>query len=217
MTASSSRATRAPDSEVSADSARHSRVKSSTMHKMRKRRPSAKASDTKSRLQRSLRQAAAPSAPAARARACGRLACEPPVSPLDRCDKVSCGSRRSLPVSATGVDADSRTGVGTPPRPASAYEASYHPRAACDNGRPSAPARLTGRLGAASTLSLDRPAHGASPCSGRQKFFVNISLSVALSITCSARSFFSRRFSSSSVFRRFASDTSSPPYFDFHL
>src|SRR5262249_50045198 len=63
---------------------------------------------------------------------------------------------------------------------------------------------------------LDRPPHGRSPCGGRQKFFASISFSVALSITCSARSFLSLRFSSSSAFSRFASDTSSPPNFDFH-
>src|SRR5205823_11305234 len=52
MTASSSRTTRKPDSEVSAMSARHSRVKSSTIVRIRKRRPSLNASDAKSRLQR---------------------------------------------------------------------------------------------------------------------------------------------------------------------
>ena len=36
---SSSRATLAPDNDVSGTSARHSRVKSSTTHRMRKRRP----------------------------------------------------------------------------------------------------------------------------------------------------------------------------------
>ena len=41
MRASSSRATRSPGSEVSATSARHSRVKSSTIARMRNRRPSA--------------------------------------------------------------------------------------------------------------------------------------------------------------------------------
>lgn len=40
--ASSSRATRWPESDVSATNARHSRVKSSTTHSTRSRRPSAK-------------------------------------------------------------------------------------------------------------------------------------------------------------------------------
>src|SRR4051812_24916092 len=45
---SSSRDTRMPESEVSATSARHSRVQSSTMVRMRKRRPQVSWSDTKS-------------------------------------------------------------------------------------------------------------------------------------------------------------------------
>ena len=50
--ASSSRTIRRLGSDVSATSAKHSRVKSSISPKMRKRRPSASASDWKSRLQR---------------------------------------------------------------------------------------------------------------------------------------------------------------------
>jgi hypothetical protein len=49
---SSSRATRRPESEVSAIRARHSRLKSSTTTRMRKRRPSVRASLAKSRDQR---------------------------------------------------------------------------------------------------------------------------------------------------------------------
>src|SRR5947209_10168350 len=45
-------ATRTPDSDVSATSARHSRVKSSTTTRTRNRRPSARMSEAKSRLQR---------------------------------------------------------------------------------------------------------------------------------------------------------------------
>ena len=52
MMASSSRATRLPDSEVSATRPRHSRVKSSTTVRMRNRRPSVSASLTKSSDQR---------------------------------------------------------------------------------------------------------------------------------------------------------------------
>jgi hypothetical protein len=54
MRRDNSRATRKPESEVSATSARHSRVQSSTIARMRKRRPSVNWSETKSRLQRSL-------------------------------------------------------------------------------------------------------------------------------------------------------------------
>ena len=50
-----------------------------------------------------------------------------------------------------------------------------------------------------------------------QTFFPSRSLSAGLSSIDSASSRFSRRFSSSSDFKRRASDTSSPPYFAFHL
>ena len=50
---SSSPATRTPDSEKSGTMAKASREKSSTMHKARNFRPSARLSETKSRLQRS--------------------------------------------------------------------------------------------------------------------------------------------------------------------
>src|SRR5690606_14721204 len=53
MSLSSMRATRAPDSEKSTSAARHSRVKSSTRVRIRKRRPFAKASVMKSIDQRS--------------------------------------------------------------------------------------------------------------------------------------------------------------------
>ena len=59
ISVSSSRATRAPDSDVSGISARLSRVKSSTIARMRKRRPSVKLSDTKSRDYRSVGHSAA--------------------------------------------------------------------------------------------------------------------------------------------------------------
>src|SRR5260370_18476626 len=49
---SSSRTTRTPPSEVSTTVARHSRLKSSTTHRMRKRRPSLSVSDAKSSDQR---------------------------------------------------------------------------------------------------------------------------------------------------------------------
>src|SRR5579863_4085721 len=50
-----------------------------------------------------------------------------------------------------------------------------------------------------------------------QAFFPSRSLSAALSNIDSASSFFKRRFSSSNAFSRRASETSSPPYFAFHL
>jgi hypothetical protein len=52
MSASTSRTTRWLDSDVSTTSTRHSRMKSSTITRMRQRHPSARTSETKSRLQR---------------------------------------------------------------------------------------------------------------------------------------------------------------------
>ena len=50
-----------------------------------------------------------------------------------------------------------------------------------------------------------------------QRLDPSISFSVATSSICSASSFLSLAFSASSAFRRFASDTSMPPYFERHL
>src|ERR1700687_2070185 len=66
-------------------------------------------------------------------------------------------------------------------------------------------------------MMLDHVPDRRVACPRRQKFFPTRSFSAALSRTCSASSFFSRRFSSSSTLRRLASDTSSPPYLDFQL
>ncbi len=58
---------------------------------------------------------------------------------------------------------------------------------------------------------------GLAPRDGRHHFFELMSFSMALSSIDSASSLFSFRFSSSRTFSRRASETSSPPYFDFHL
>ena len=52
---------------------------------------------------------------------------------------------------------------------------------------------------------------------GPYHFFERSSRSAAASSICSASSFFSLAFSSSSDRSRLASETSSPPYFDFHF
>src|SRR6195256_3923625 len=52
---------------------------------------------------------------------------------------------------------------------------------------------------------------------GPYHFFARSSRSAAASSICSAKSFFSRAFSSSSCFRRLASETSMPPYLAFQL
>src|SRR5450432_165677 len=59
--------------------------------------------------------------------------------------------------------------------------------------------------------------HRLSSCDGRHHFFAAISFNMTLSSIASARSFFSFEFSISRTFSRRASDTSSPPYFAFHL
>jgi hypothetical protein len=57
----------------------------------------------------------------------------------------------------------------------------------------------------------DSLALGGGPC----HFFDKSSRSAAVSSMASASSFFSLAFSSSSDFKRLASETSMPPYFDF--
>lgn len=52
---------------------------------------------------------------------------------------------------------------------------------------------------------------------GHHHFRLVTSFRMALSSIASARSFFSFAFSSSSAFKRLASETSLPPYFAFHL
>src|ERR1700681_4896604 len=69
----------------------------------------------------------------------------------------------------------------------------------------------------AQSVPLNQLAHRDSPRRRLQTFFPSRSLSAALSSIASANSFFSRRFSSSKDFSRRASETSSPPYFAFHL
>ena len=66
-------------------------------------------------------------------------------------------------------------------------------------------------------IGLTEMSHGLPSSDRRHHFFAAISFSMALSSIASANSFFSLVFSSSSVFSRRASDTSSPPYRDFHL
>src|SRR5262249_27822066 len=63
----------------------------------------------------------------------------------------------------------------------------------------------------ADAVRLARRGNRAPPCHGRHHFFDAMSFSTALSSMASARSFFSRAFSASSVRSRRASDTSRPP------
>jgi len=66
-------------------------------------------------------------------------------------------------------------------------------------------------------VTLHHLLHGFSARRRLQPFFPSKSLSAALSSIDSASSFFSRRFPSSNLFRRRASETSRPPHLALHL
>lgn len=147
----SSRVTRGPESEVSATSARRSRLKSSTMASTRNRRPSVKASETKSRLQRSLGRFGTSIGRRAPVRAYGRHACE--LADVPRCRAVgsSSGSLASPGGRASRAHAGSRTGAAQP-RPPSSHDAAHRrPAAGCGS------ARSTGRLRAPNTPAAGSP------------------------------------------------------------
>jgi hypothetical protein len=67
------------------------------------------------------------------------------------------------------------------------------------------------------TMTLNNMANCRMTRPRRQKFFPTRSFNAALSSICSAKSFLSRRFSSSSARSRLASDASMPPNLAFHL
>lgn len=115
-----SRATRAPDSDVSGISAKLSRVKSSTTARMRKHRPSVKASETKSSTHWDC--SATRSARARPAPACDRPVCAPEASPRDRGDGSACGSWRALLGSSTDAIDGSRSDASSARRPRSCID-----------------------------------------------------------------------------------------------
>ncbi|MGY3149553.1 hypothetical protein ACVWYQ_006552 [Bradyrhizobium sp. USDA 3397] len=216
--ASSSRTTRKPGKEVSATSARHSRVKSSTTERMRKRRPSTKASDRKSRLQRwfgplRYRQrrpcAKCPFTSASSAHLQPFLTIEAAELLVVHGQTLATHQHEQAAIAEPSADcrqlakAGTHGGIG---RPAASIteRGAIHPE---HRTRPSL-AHLERTL---------QVSDGLSPGGGRHHFFEATSLSMALSSIASAKSFFSFAFSSSSAFSRLASDTSRPPYFAFHL
>jgi hypothetical protein len=69
----------------------------------------------------------------------------------------------------------------------------------------------------ADLMRIAKVNHSLSLCGRRHHFFEAISLSMALSSICSAKSFFSLLFSASSTFNLRASETFKPPYLAFHL
>src|SRR6476660_8774561 len=123
MRRSSSRATRKPESEVSATSARHSRVQSSTIARIRKRRPSVSWSETKSRLQRSLgANGVIISALWCRSPVCARRDGGPLASPHGRAGRAFYGSPHSPPASEEYERADRATAGVHGQSPSSAPE-----------------------------------------------------------------------------------------------
>lgn len=91
ITASSSGPTRAPDREVSATNAMHSRVKSSTTARIRNRRLSVSVSLTKSSDQRWFGPWATPREPVFPELSCVRRADEPAAAPPHTAASASCG------------------------------------------------------------------------------------------------------------------------------
>jgi hypothetical protein len=120
MMVSSSRTTRWLDSDESARSARHSRVKSSTITSTRKRRPSTVGQRRSRRSSAGSAPVARSSAPASRARACARPAGTPSAAPRDRAGTASYDSAGCRPTAAGCAAAESRTAAADPPRSSAA-------------------------------------------------------------------------------------------------
>ena len=197
---------------MSATSARHSRVKSSTIARMRKRRPSAKASDRKSRLQRWLGpcgsaigalRAQRPLASAAPAHLQPFLAVEPAQLLVVHDDAFA----REQDVQPAIAEPPANGRQFAQPRP---HRRIVRPTAAVAHRCAVGSERRT-RPPLAHLIRDPKVSDGLSPGGGRHHFFAAISFSMALSSIASASSFFSLAFSSSSAFSRLASDTSSPP------
>jgi hypothetical protein len=215
--ASSSRATLAPDSEVSATSARHSRVKSSP-RKGCGTADHSPACRTRSPVTNGgSAPAVAPSAPGCPMPASGRRGGAPSAPPLDRDAAASCGSAPDPHGPASSPGADSRTADAQPPVLAAAAAGQHHPPGSADTAPPDGQFRSDHTPDARS--ARDTPGHGRPhPASRRASpFSVEMFLRTAMSSIASASSFFSLAFSSSSVRSRLASATSRPPNFAFHL
>src|SRR5665213_3105610 len=218
MTASSSRPTRAPDKDVSATSVRHSRVKSSTTARMRNRRLSISVSLTKSSDQRwfgpcgNTRGALVPNAllRPPRRRTWSRSSRYNRLSFLWFTHVPSRRSRiNSRPIAKTASDRGKLAQPGAQHGIVRAHAGVSHRRSISLN--------YLARPALAHLIGLAEVRHSLPLYDGRHHFFALRSFNMALSSIASASSFFSLRFSSSSTFSRRASETSRPPYFDFHL
>jgi len=193
--ASSSRPTLAPESEVSATSARHSRVKSSTTGSMRNRRLSVSVSLTKSSDQRHWCPGA-----------------ERPLAattPAHLQAFVAVQAAQLLVVLDDTLEA--QQGVQPPITEATAQPSqisqsgSHRPVVRAQASVPHRAAVLADRIARPPLAHLEALAQvrrGLPSGSGRHHFLEATSFNIALSSIASASSFFSRRFSSSNAFRR---------------
>lgn len=157
MSASSSRTTRWPESEVSTTSARPSRVKSSTMP-ARGNGDRRRAGPRQSRGSSAGSAAGAwSSAPVSRARACARHAGAPSAAPPDRAGTASCGSARCRPAAGGCAGAGSRTGAADPQGSSAAPGSPHRLIAARHSDRSSDRARSDHRPDAADSSSPRSP------------------------------------------------------------
>jgi hypothetical protein len=113
--ASNSRATRAPNSDVSAARHRHSRVKSSTTIRMRKRRPSVSVSAAKSNDHRSFAACGSVIVFACARHACVQRNDEPTSLLRDKVVQFLVVHHHSLPVQQHFQVSPSRSGAAPPP------------------------------------------------------------------------------------------------------
>src|SRR6266850_1300233 len=197
LSRSRTRTTRSPPSEVSTSIATHSRLKSSMMLRVRKTRPSASASETKSMLQRWSGLVGASSCCLLLAvEAVDQLVVDRPALAPQLLVQHPIAVARPLSSELAELRAQLRV---------------LHPLAAVPAGRAR---QLDDAAGAALTDTEVRleVTRSLAACGGRHHFFAFTAFSICTSSVRSATMCFSRRFSSSSAFSLRASLTSIPPY-----
>ena len=205
--------TRAAGNERSASIAKHSRVASSTSVRLRKRRPSASASLTKSMLHRVFARVAAGFR--TRSNATASVAAAAPASPpRHRPAARASDSPRHPLAEVTDTGADSPSAAATAPASGGARGAPCH-RESTGTAATSAHRPCSGRLEARQRGGRPRVEDGRPPLLGRHHSFPNRSFTNCRFSAWSATSRFSWRFSPSSVLSRFAPLDGIPPYFFF--
>jgi hypothetical protein len=160
---------------------------------------------------------ARPAARASQSPVCAHRAGAPVTLLPGKAAISSCGWPKNPPASANSPAADTQTAGAPPPAPAAACAIPRRPPGARRN------AATAGQPNHLAGLALTHPKNFLSMSNriplytGHYHFFVEISFKIALSSIASARNFFSLAFSSFKAFRRFALETSRPPYLDFYL